>query len=272
VGEGGPQLWWLREPGEVSPPLSDRVEEAVWEVLCEKPTLSAEVLVAAIYPRLPGLLTPEAELIEACLKSYAQEIGSDRWQLRPEDQPESREEQRGQGVANLVKLGQRLGYGVGLSQAWHQRPCEGGTLMELLRNEEPGVESPSPFDVLWHEDREVRHAFILLSMATLGLIPWHKEDMPFGHPSDFAQARAHDRGEGINRYLVIPEERSDLASFKLDRSPWLRQAMVTGHWQFIKYGHLSQLVNAVEIGRHDLKKIVGLRPIIEQDEAQIPLF
>ncbi len=271
-GEGGPQLWWLRKPGKVSPPLSDRVEQAVWEVLCEKPILSAEALVAAIYPRFPGLLTPQAELIEACLKSYAQEIGLDRWQLRPEDQPESRERQRGQGVTNLVKLGQRLGYGVGLRRVWRKWSWEGGTLMDLLGNEDPSVEPFSPFDVLWHEDKEVRHAFVLLSIAALGLIPRHKDDMPFDLPFDFAQGRAHDKAEGINRYLVIPEERSDLANFKLDRSPWLRQAMVTGRWQFIKYGHLSQLVSAVEIGRHDLKKIVGLRPIIEQDEAQIPLF
>ncbi len=254
--ESWPQLWWLREPGEASPPLSDRVEEAVWKVLCEKPTLSAEALAAAIYPRFPGLLTPKAELIEACLKSYAQEIAPDHWQLRPEDQPENREGQRRQGVVNLVKLGQRLGYGVGLNRAWHKRPWEGGTLMDLLRNEDPGVEPFSPFDVLWHEDKEAQHAFVLLNMAALGLIPWHKDDM----------------GEGINRYLVLPGERGDLASFKLDRSPWLRQAMVTGHWQFIKYRHLSQLVSATEVDRHDLKKIVGLRPIIEQDEAQIPLF
>jgi hypothetical protein len=254
--EGWPQLWWLHEPGKVSPPLSDRVEEAVWEALCEKPTLSTEALAAAIYPRFPDLLTPEAKLIEACLQSYTHEIGPDHWQLRPEDQPENRERQRGQGVANLVKLGLRLSYGVGLSQAWRKRSWEGGTLVELLRNEDPGVEPLSPFDVLWHEDKEVRHAFVLLSMAALGLIPWHKDDI----------------GEGINRYLVIPEERGDLASFRLDRSPWLRRAMVTGGWQFIKYRHLSQLVSASEIDRHDLKKIVGLRPIIEQDEAQIPLF
>jgi hypothetical protein len=128
--------------------------------------------------------------------------------------------------------------------------------MDLLRNEDSGVEPLSLFDVLWHEDQEIRHAFVLLSMAALGLIPWHKDDV----------------GEDINRYLVIPEERGNLASFKLDRSPWLRQAMVTGRWQFVKYRHLSQLASATEIDRHNLKKIVGLRPIIEQDEAQIPLF
>jgi hypothetical protein len=255
--EGWPQLWWLREPGEVSPPLSDRVEEAVWEVLCEKPAMSAEALVAAIYPRFPGLLTPEADLIEACLESYAREISLDNWQLRPEDQPGDRERQRGQGVANLMKLGQRLGYGVGLSQAWRKRSWEeGDALMDLLRNEDPSVESPLPFDVLWHEDKEVRHAFVLLSMAALGLVSWHEDDL----------------GEGISRYLVIPEERGDLVSFKLNRFPWLRHAMVTRRWQFIKYGHLSQLASAAEVDRHDLKKIVGLQPIIEQDEAQIPLF
>jgi hypothetical protein len=254
--EGWPQMWWLSEPGKVSPPLSDRVEEAVWEVLCEKSTLTAEALAAAVYPRFPGPLTPEAKLIEACLKSYAYEISPDHWQLRPEDQPESRERQRGQGVNSLVRWGQRLGYGVGLSRAWHKQPWEGGTLMDLLRNEDPSVEPLSPFDVLWHEDGEIRHAFVLLCMATLGFIPWHKDDME----------------EGINRYLVIPEERGDLANFKLDRLPWLRQATVAGRWQFIKYRHLSQLVNAAEIGRHELKKIVGLRPIIEEDEAQIPLF
>ena len=255
-GEGWPQLWWLCEPSEVSPPLGDRVEEVVWEVLCEKPPLSAGALAAAIYPRFPTLLTPEAELIEACLKSYAQELSPNHWQLRPEDQPENRERQRGQGVANLVKLGQRLGYGVGLSRAWLKRSWEGGTLMDLLRNGDPGVEPLSLFDVLWHEDKEIKHAFVLLSMAALGLIPWHKDDV----------------GEGINRYLVIPEERGDLASFKLGRSPWLLQAMVTGRWRFVKYRHLSQLASATEIDRHNLKKIVGLRPIIEQDEAQIPLF
>ena len=104
--------------------------------------------------------------------------------------------------------------------------------------------------------------------------------MPFDRPFDpsallragCAQGRAHDKEESINRYLVIPKERGDLASFKLDRSPWLHQAMVAGRWQFIKYRHLSQLFSATEVDRHDLKKIVGLRPIIEQDEAQIPLF
>lgn len=256
-GEAKPQRWWLRTPDEVSPPLNDRVERAVWEALCEKPTLSAEALAAAIYPRFPGLLTPEKGLVEACLRSYALEIGPDHWQLRSEDRPENREKQRSQGVADLVRLGQRLGYGIGLSRIWRERLQEGGTLISLLRSEDLGVEPPSPFDVLWYEDKEVRHAFVLLSMAALGLIPWYREDV---------------MEEGVNRYLVIPSERSDLAQFKLDRSPWLRQAVVTGRWQFIKYRHLNRLASATEVDRHDLKKIVGLRPLIEQDQAQIPLF
>jgi hypothetical protein len=48
--------------------------------------------------------------------------------------------------------------------------------------------------------------------------------------------------------------------------------MADGNWQIVKYCHLAWLAEIEEIDRHDLKKIIGLKPIIEQPEAQIPLF
>ncbi len=80
------------------------------------------------------------------------------------------------------------------------------------------------------------------------------------------------RAGEIYRYLVIPAERASLVDFKLRRNPLLRAAMAEGNWQIVKYGHLAWLAETEEIDRHDLKKIVGLKPIIEQAEAQIPLF
>lgn len=80
------------------------------------------------------------------------------------------------------------------------------------------------------------------------------------------------RTDEIYRYLVIPAERAPLVDFKLRRNPLLRKAMTDGHWQIVKYCHLAWLVEAEEIDHHDLKKIIGLEPIIEQAEAQIPLF
>jgi hypothetical protein len=238
-------LWWLREPEKAACPLGDRVEETLYQILQERPVLSRQELEEAIYPYFPGFLTPEEGLIEACLESYAEEITPDTWQLRVEDQRKHREDQRIQGVAHLIKLGQRLGYGVWINPAWRE-----------LASDQAGFD-PGPlarFDVLWYEEGTI-HAFVLTTTAALGRVLQREPGI----------------GE-IYRYLVIPAERTSLVDFKLRRNPLLREAIAAGNWQIIKYRHLAWLVEAKEIDRHDLKKIVGLKPIIEQAEAQIPLF
>ncbi|MGA9347790.1 MAG: hypothetical protein WBW48_03155 [Anaerolineae bacterium] len=253
-----PPLWWLREPEKAACPLGDRVEEAIREILQERLTLDRQALEEAIYPRFPDFLTPEETLIEACLESYSKEIVPDNWQLRTEDQGGYREEQRVQGVAQLIKLGQRLGYGTWLSPAWRERALEGSKLASFLTIEDMGFD-PGPlasFDVLWYEEGTIHAAFVLTTKANLG------------HLLLKGEAGASE----IYRYLVIPAERASLIDFKLRRNPLLREAVADGNWQIVKYCHLAWLVEAEEIDRHDLKKIVGLEPIIEQAEAQIPLF
>jgi len=238
-------LWWLREPKKAAPPLGDRVEEAVYQILRDSLILNRQALEEAIYPHFPGFLTPDESLIEACLESYSKEITPGHWHLRAEDQEAHRQGQRVQGVAHLIKLGQRLGYGVWVNPAWRE-----------TASDQAGFD-PGPlarFDVLWYEEGTI-HAFSLTAKAALGRI----------------LQREAGAGE-IYRYLVIPAERTSLVDFKLRRNPLLRKAMADGHWQIIKYCHLAWLVEAEEIDRHDLKKIVGLEPIIEQAEAQIPLF
>ena len=267
-------LWWLREPEKAARPLGDRVEEAIHQILRERLALGHQELEEAVYPRFPGFLTPEDELIEACLESYAKEITPGHWQLQIEDQEEHREAQRAQGIAHLVTLSQRLGYGVWVNPAWRERasPMGEGLPIEppsprsgdLRRSNKVGFD-PGPlaslvlseaegFDVLWYEEETI-HAFALTTKAALGRI----------------LQREAGAGE-IYRYLVIPAERASLVDFKLRRNPLLRAAMAEGNWQIVKYGHLAWLAETEEIDRHDLKKIVGLKPIIEQAEAQIPLF
>jgi hypothetical protein len=60
---------------------------------------------------LTGLLTPERRFVLACLESYAQEEQG-VWRLRPEDESETRSQDRGEVETYLVELGQRLGYEV----------------------------------------------------------------------------------------------------------------------------------------------------------------
>ncbi len=247
TAEEGPRLplWWLREPEQAARPLGDQVEEAIHEILQGSLILNRQSLEETIYPRFPGFLTPEESLIEACLESYSKEITPGHWHLRAEDQEAHRQGQRVQGVAHLIKLGQRLGYGIWLNPAWREGASD-----------KVGFD-PGPlasFDVLWYEEETI-HAFVLTAKAALGRI----------------LQREAGAGE-IYRYLVIPAERASLVDFKLRRNPLLREAMAEGRWQIVKYGHLAWLMEVEEIDRHDLKKIVGLKPIIEQAEAQIPLF
>ncbi len=255
-GREAEAAWWLGDPQPAAEPLADRVERAAHEVLRDTLAASDDDLAASIYARFPGLLTPEASLIAACLASYGEEITPGYRQLRLADQPRAREHQQAQSVVDAIKLGQRLGYGVGLAHRWREHAWPGGRLGDVLGDRAKAIEPLPPFDVVWYEGEEVRHAFVVISSAALH------------HLLSERRAWAGD----VGRYIVLPDERAALLDFKQRRSPWLRRRVAETGWQFIKARHLTWLAGAKSPDRHDLKKIVGLRPIIEQAEAQIPLF
>jgi len=144
-------------------------------------------------------------------------------------------------IAHLIELGERLGYGI-----W-------------LREGERGEFDPGPLgevDVIWHEGGKAAHAFVVQWTAVL---------------SPLLLIKGICLGEARGTF-VLPEARADLVRFKLRRSSLLQRALAEGNWGFIKYRHLRRLAQVPELDRHDLKKIVGLEPIIEKPEAQIPLF
>lgn len=238
LGEGEsageePPRWWLTNTAGVSPPLADRVEEAVYESLRDTLALKKDALLEQMYLRFHGLLTPAASLIEACLVSYGEEITPEYWQLRPEDLPQHREREREQVLEQLLSLGRRLGY----------TTVEGDII------------ASQRWDVIWIEGNGPAYTFIVRWMAILG-------DLLFDKATDTAAVRC----------LVIPGGRASLINYKLRFNPLLRRAVTSGGWQFIKYRHLRRIVAAPDLTRHDLKRIVGLDPIIEQFGAQIPLF
>ncbi|MCC6189722.1 MAG: hypothetical protein IT318_11870 [Anaerolineales bacterium] len=67
---------------------------------------------AATYAAFPETVTPGRSLVFACVHSYAQRLGPDRWQLRAEDEPARRAVDLAEILAYLRALGVRQGFEV----------------------------------------------------------------------------------------------------------------------------------------------------------------
>ncbi len=103
--------WWMHDPGAASIPLADRVEAEVARLLAEQGPSTYAVLDRLVCETFPGLLTPEARLVRACLRSYGQEDETQLlWSLRPEDFAEQRTADLESVRAALIRLGERFGF------------------------------------------------------------------------------------------------------------------------------------------------------------------
>ncbi len=256
-GEKGPYLWWLHGEGYPPRPLGDRVEQAVYDVLREGAQLVHEPLEDRIYSVFPGLFTPGPGLVEECLSSCGlEDEASGRWCLQPQDEERSRKRERDEVLTLLVKLGHRLGYEVSLGRKGAYRGGE--RLGQLLTREDRAwrPRMPKAVDVAWGEEDRTCHVFALRQTTVLGDILTHKG-------KGWSQGR---------RYIVIPDRRVELLRFRTQTELLLRRALAQGEWQFIKLHHLRTLAAKGEPGRQDLAQIVGLEPLIEKPEAQLPLF
>ena len=141
AGESHDEFWWLTVSEGVGQPLSDRVETGAHEVLQGALALTEGDYAARVYARFPGVLTPSADLVAACLRSYGSEPASGYWQLRPEDLPDTRVAERRTIAEHLLALGRRLGY---RADRW------------------------PPFDVAWFEGGQPRAVFAVRWQAMVG--------------------------------------------------------------------------------------------------------
>ncbi len=221
-------MLWPSHPAEVAAPLGDRVEATVAEILRETLMLRREDCEDAVYHRFPGLQTPERDLVQACLESYAQEASPGWIRLRDEDQPERVRLAVAEFVAELETLGQRMGVQV-------------------------AVDKP-PYHVVWVADGAL-HAFLFAPTAVVHTL-----------------AALGPADENMARYLVVPECRVALLRLKLRRSPIYGRILQQGGWTIVRRPFLQALLKQPAVDIHALKQVVGLDPIVEKGEAQIPLF
>jgi hypothetical protein len=227
--------WWLRVEGDAAPPLADRVEVAAYEILAGTLGITFQALLGRICERFPGSLTPEAASIAACLGSYGGELAPGYWRLAIGQDAKSHQAQAAQVARALGELGRRMGY-------------------EVQRDGASG--GKRGYDFVWQEEGQIAHGFLLRWQAQVATDVLHSRPEPVAR----------------HRYLVLPETRVELVRDKMAHDPRLAERMTRGNWHFLKYGAIRRLARAEEVARHDVRRIVGLEPIIEQVEAQIPLF
>ncbi len=230
----GEQLYWLAEPPEVAAPLSDRVEARAYEVLGgETGRGDGQPMSESEFVRALYAYFPGPLTPDAGLVTTClQAYGYETPDGRWRLRPEDVEEARDAERLAIIAELQALGQRLGYRSL-----------------------APEPFDVAWFEGQEARGLFVVRWRAAVN------------------EALALDISAAAPRpYLVIPGGRAALVSYKLAHNPLWQRAVEEGGWRFIKYRHVRQLAAQDEVDEYQLRTIVGLDPIVEQEGAQIPLF
>jgi hypothetical protein len=246
----GPQVWWLGGKGYPALPLGDRVERSVCQILRSQPDLEPDQLENRIYSQFAGPFTPGPGLVHKCLESYGECTSScPTWRLRTEDAPASLDRKREEALEILSSVGGRLGFQVVTRE-------HGRRGLDNHITDQRNWRLSRTLDVSWEDGEGACHVFAIK------------------HTTSFGDILSGMRGgqDPLQRYIVVPHRRLDLLRFRIETELLLRVALADGRWQFIKLEHLRQLAIKDDLRLQDLSLFVGLEPLIERPEAQLPLF
>ncbi len=193
-----------------------------------------------------GMRVPAEGLVEEALRAYGEESNGS-WRLHPGEagmSSRAREEVR----ARLVRIGQLMGY---------QADGVKGQTSAVVKAALPGELAVASFvEVRWGEPHEPQYVFVVRSTALIGdLYQW--TDSPV---------------EGAVHVIAIPDARAGLMAAKLEAAPLLRARMEESRWDWVKWSHLARLAAEDTLDRHEFAAFIGLTPLVETPEAQLPLF
>ena len=271
LAEVEPGRWWLRSDRDLAqarPPLSDRLEWAVFGLLSASRGIDESDFFERVAHLFTGHDTPDPELVRAILDSY-RDPESVKVELRTADELTARHTEHGEIVGLLVEYGHRLGLRAHVSEKEQKRRYMGGTVADLLSEDEHRAYVPliangdaatlESIDCIWYLRGKATFLFEVewTAMVTDALLRRGPRI-----PAD----------ETIVRFLVIPPERVDLVRLKLARSPLLRKAMEEQNWHILKADHLRRLHAREDADLEFLGPVLGLDPEIEREAEQLPLF
>ncbi|HUG47398.1 MAG TPA: hypothetical protein VMP67_03195 [Candidatus Limnocylindria bacterium] len=266
-----PGRWWLRDQQdleEARPPLSDRIEWAIFGLLSTARSIDENAFFDRVARMFRGHDAPDEELVRAILESYRDPEATEGL-LSPRDDLAGRHAEHGTLVGMLVEYGHRLGLRCWAAPREQRRAYREGTVGDLLTEEEQRVYLPlvvpgepetlETTDCIWY--LRGRAAF-LFEVEWTAMV------------SDVLLRRGPriPTSDSLVRFLVVPPERAELLRLKLARSPLLREALDNDNWHILKSDQLRRLFAAEEASLDALGPLLGLDPEVERQAEQLNLF
>jgi hypothetical protein len=265
-------VWWMDDPRDLAvakAPLSERVEWSVFSLLTTGGNLTERSFRERIARLFRGPETVDAELVEACLASYRSKGTSIDGTLTTDETLPDRYAQHGQIVGMLVELGHRMGLRAWAATREQRRRYRDGQVGDLLSEPEQRVYLPlvaqgapealDEIDCLWYVRGRGAFLFDVEWMAAL--------DEPLRRRGPRIETT-----ESLVRFLVVPDERTELIRLRLARSPLLRERLRADNWHILRWSNVRRLF---ESGRSELAALspfIGLDPTVERGDDQMPLF
>jgi hypothetical protein len=266
-----PGRWWLRSEADLAqarPPLSDRLEWAVYGLLSTSSAMEEATFFERAARMFRGHDTPDPDLVRAVLASY-RDPAMAQVTLRDLDKLTTRHAEHGELIGMLTDYGHRLGLRVHVSDKERRRAYLGRTVGDLLTDEEQRAYLPlvaagdiatlETLDCIWYLRGKATFLFEVEWTALL------TEPLLKRGPRIPA-------ADTVVRFLVVPEERAELIRFKLAHSPLLRRALDEQNWHILKSDHLRRLVAREDADLDMLGPMLGLDPEIDREAEQLALF
>jgi hypothetical protein len=253
-------------------PLDDRVEWAVWGVLSAAREVDTRSLLRRTYALFRGIETPDRELIERCIASYAVQSEDGRWRLGDPDGLVARQASQAQVLSELVDAGHRLGFKVHIGRDLQRRAMpvahadRGSTLVDLMTDAErlsgPAgtirgrAEALEFIDCVWYDRGH---------MTFLWQVEWTARI----HRSVVSLGEAIPDNDRVFRFIAVADQRATLLQDKLDRSPSLAEVVRRRGWRFVKWAPLRRFLADRDAGLDGLEPVLGLEPAVEQNGHQL---
>jgi len=266
-----PGRWWLRDERDLEqarPPLSDRIEWAIFGLLSTAQSIEEGAFFDRVARMFRGHDAPDEEMVQAILQSY-RDPDAPEGVLMPRDELAARHAEHGTLVGMLVEYGHRLGLRCWAAPREQRRAYREGSVANLLSEEERRVYLPlvaggdpetlESTDCIWYLRGKATFLFEVEWTAMINDVLLRRGPRI---PAD----------DTVVRFLVIPPERAELVRLKLARSPLLRAVLERDNWHILKSDHLRRLYLAEEASLDHLEPLLGLDPDIEGQAQQLNLF